>query len=341
MDELLRPLLDPAGPFAGDPRALLPLILIAEGLIGELRPLWRLLPHPVAALGALIGGLDKRLNRETRTRNARLWRGLLVTLIITGTAGATGWAISEFARTVDYGWLIEVAVAVTLFAQRGLYRHVADVARALKSGGLRAGREAVAHIVGRDPGTLDAHGVARATIESCAENFSDAVVAPAFWYVIGGLPALAAYKAINTLDSMIGHRSARYRDFGLPAARLDDAVNWIPARLSGLFLSAAAFFTPRANPANAIRVAFRDAGKHRSVNAGWPEAAVAGGLGLALAGPRLYGGETVDDPWIGDGRAKATEHDIRRALYLYTVACLLNLLAWTALAALLLAGGVI
>jgi adenosylcobinamide-phosphate synthase len=183
--------------------------------------------------------------------------------------------------------------------------------------------------VGRDPAHLDAHGIARAAIESLAENFGDGVVAPVFWYVLFGFPGLLVYKAINTMDSMIGYKTPHYKAFGFSAARIDDIVNIIPARLAGLFLVLAAIFVPTANPMRAARVMLRDAGKHRSPNAGWPEAAVAGALNLALAGPRRYPGRVVKDPWIGDGSAKATHRDIRRALYLYAVACLINA-AWVA-----------
>jgi len=198
------------------------------------------------------------------------------------------------------------------------------VARGLRQGGLPAGRAAVAHIVGRDPNSLDEHGVARAALESLFENFADGVVAPAFWYVIAGLPGLFVCKAVNTLDSMIGHRSPRYRAFGAAAAHLDTALNFIPARLAGVIIAAAAAFAPTAAPLAAFRVMFRDAAKHRSVNAGWPEGAAAGALKLALAGPRRYGRELVDDAWIGDGRRGADAADIRRGLFLFVMACLIH-----------------
>ena len=161
----------------------------------------------------------------------------------------------------------------------------------------------------------------RAAIESAAENFSDGVVAPAFWYLVGGLPGLLAYKALNTADSMIGHRTDRHRQFGWAAARLDDFANWLPARLSAVLVTAAAWTIPDGEPAAAWQAVRRDADRHRSVNAGWPEAAFAGALGLRLAGPRRYDGAMVDDAWMGDGRAEATSEDIRRALSLFRRAC--------------------
>jgi adenosylcobinamide-phosphate synthase len=198
-----------------------------------------------------------------------------------------------------------------------LHRHVADVANALDNGGIAAGRAAVAKIVGRDTAALDTAGIARAAIESLAENFSDAVVAPVVWLAIAGLPGAALYKAINTADSMIGHRTPRYEAFGWAAARLDDLVNLPASRLAALFLVAAAALNKDAAAADAWRAVRRDASHHRSPNAGYPEAAMAGALGLSLAGPRVYGGFTVDDAAMGDGRRDATAADIRRALRLY------------------------
>ncbi len=179
----------------------------------------------------------------------------------------------------------------------------------------------MSHIVGRDPASLDEHGVARAAVESLAENFSDGVVAPAFWYLLFGLPGIAAYKAINTLDSMIGYKSPAYLHFGTVAARLDDAANLVPARLSGLLISLAAVFMKGAGASAAFSSMLRDAGKHRSPNAGWPEAALAGALDLKLAGPRKYKDETVDAPFIGPGTPDLGATDIRRALKLYAIAC--------------------
>jgi len=233
------------------------------------------------------------------------------------------------------GAIVEALVIGILLAQRGLYEHVAVVAFALEHGGLAAGREAVRHIVGRDPLRLSEHGVARAAIESLAENFSDGVVAPVFWYLLFGLPGLLAYKMANTLDSMIGHRTLRYRAFGWASARFDDVLNFLPARLSGTLLAIAAMFVGDGNAGRAFATMLRDAKKHHSPNAGWPEAAMAGALGLALAGPRDYAEERVEDAWIGGGTPMARPADIARALRLYAVACLLLagviLSAWLAM----------
>jgi adenosylcobinamide-phosphate synthase len=212
-------------------------------------------------------------------------------------------------------------LASSLIAQRSLYRHVADVADALESGGLTAGRTAVSMIVGRDPEQLDEAGVGRAAIESLAENFSDGVVAPLFWLAVLGLPGGIAYKAVNTADSMIGHKSEKYLAFGWASARFDDLVNLPASRLAALWLIAAAGFVPGGSPQRAWATVRRDAKFHRSPNAGWPEAAMAGALGLKLNGPRIYDGEIVDDPYMGDGRSAVTVADIRIALKLYRLAC--------------------
>jgi len=182
----------------------------------------------------------------------------------------------------------------------------------------------VSRIVGRDPQSLDEFGVARAAIESAAENFSDGVVAPVFWYVLFGFPGILLYKTANTMDSMIGHRDERHREFGMVAARLDDLLNLLPARISAVLLVAAMAFVPSGRPLKAWRIMWRDHGHHASPNSGWPEAAMAGGLGLALAGPRRYGVQWIDEKWIGDGRARAEITDIHKALFALAVACLLN-----------------
>ncbi|HEY2113391.1 MAG TPA: cobalamin biosynthesis protein, partial [Dongiaceae bacterium] len=207
-------------------------------------------------------------------------------------------------------------------AQNSLYRHVAAVARRLREEGLAGGRRAVARIVGRDPESLDEAGVSRAALESLAENFSDGVTAPLFLALLLGLSGILAYKAMNTADSMIGHRTPRHLAFGWASARLDDLLNLIPARLAGLVLAATAFLLPGMSAAEALRAMARDARRHRSPNAGWPEAAMAGALGLAFAGPRRYGGEIVEDHWMNaGGRRDATAADIRRGLSLYVGAC--------------------
>jgi len=317
-----------------DPLLLLYAGLMLDALCGEMAPLFRLVPHPVALAGRAIGAFERRLNRERRSGRSRRLRGVATVLVLVGGAAALGWGLHRLCRGSPLGAVLEAFAIAVLLAQRSLFEHVAEVGRALVEGGLASARLAVAHIVGRDPASLDGAGVARAAIESLAENFSDAVVAPAFWYLLLGLPGLFAYKMANTLDSMIGHLSERYRDFGWAAARFDDLVNLVPARLAGLLLAAAAAFDRRSSAGAATRVMLRDGGKHRSPNAGWPEAAMAGALGLALAGPRHYAEGSVDDPFLGDGTPIATPADINRALRLYAHACLilatLLLAAWLA-----------
>lgn len=331
--QMLRDLLP--GPGGPPPAVLLLLALMLDWLTAGFGWLWRTLPHPIAALGALIGGLERRLNRDGRSVGALRARGALTVLIVVGVAAGTGWALAYGGGLLPHGWLIELFVVTVLLAQRSLFSHVRRVGKALRLNGLEGGRAAVAHIVGRDVTALDEYGVARAAIESGAENFSDAVVAPVFWYLLLGLPGMLAYKAINTLDSMIGYRTPRYEQFGKVAARLDDAANILPARLSALILTLAALATPTANAWRALVTVLRDAKKHRSPNASWPEAAMAGALDLALAGPRPYHGQMQPGPWIGTGRARVTPHDITRALFLYAVACLLVMASTAALSPLI------
>lgn len=300
------------------------LTLVAEAAIGYPDRIFRLIGHPVTWIGRLIATLDGALNQPSRSPRFRRLAGMATLAILIIIAGGAGWAVqASAARWAGgvAGLIIITIIASSLIAQRSLYLHVRAVAKALETGGVEDGRKAVAQIVGRDPQHLDEAGISRAAIESLAENFSDGIVAPAFWLAIGGLPGAAAYKAVNTADSMIGHRTPRHEDFGRAAARFDDLVNLPASRLSGLLIVAAAFFVPGASPARAWRAMCRDAGRHNSPNAGWPEAAMAGALGLALAGPRIYDGVLVDDVFMGEGgRREANEVDIRQALTLFCVA---------------------
>jgi len=299
--------------------------LFIDAWLGDMPFLFRHVPHPIVLIGRAVAWLDRRLNREQRGEQTRRVRGVITAAALILGAALAGWVIDALCRLFAYGWLIEMLAIAILVAQRSLFDRVEAVAAALAERGLAAGREEVRHIVGRDPESLDAHGVARAGIESLAENFSDGVVAPVFWALLFGLPGIFVYKTANTLDSMIGHLSPRYRSFGWAAARFDDLLNLVPARLSGTLIALAAAVTPQAGGwhkgGTALRLMLRDAGKHRSPNAGWPEAAMAGALGLALAGPRRYADRLVEDPWIGDGRARATPQDMRRALAVFVVAC--------------------
>jgi adenosylcobinamide-phosphate synthase len=315
-----------------EPATLLPALLLSlalDALLGDPPWLYRRLPHPVAVIGGAIARLERDWLDLGQPAPVLHRRGLLLGLAIVAASALVGLGLQWLCLRLPSGWLLLGLLMSTLLAQRGLYQHVAAVAAGLREG-LAQGRAAVAHIVGRDPEQLDAPAVARAAIESAAENFADGVAAPLLWAALLGLPGMLAYKAVNTADSMIGHRSPRYRDFGWFAARLDDGASWLPARLAALLILAAACFAPRTTPGAGWRALRRDAARHRSVNAGWPEAAMAGSLGLRLAGPRRYGGEVVDDAWMGNGTPLATPADVSRALGVLLRACIL-LAALTAL----------
>lgn len=292
-----------------------------EAALAYPTPVFRAIGHPVSWIGAAIAALDYRLNRMDDSFAARRAAGVAtVLLLVTGSVGA-GILLQMIARAIPYlGFALIVLVVATLIAAGNLDQHVRAVAAALRTDGIAGGRRSIAKIVGRDPETLDEAAVCRAAIESLAENASDGVTAPSLWFLVGGLPGMIAYKAINTADSMIGHMSERHRAFGWAAARLDDLVNLPASRLTGLMFIAAAAVVPGASASSAWRAFRRDAHLHRSPNAGWPEAAMAGALGLRLAGPRIYGGVAVNDRWMGDGRAEATAQDIDRALMIYRVA---------------------
>lgn len=309
-----------------DPLVLLLLALVLDAAVGSMGFVFKVLPHPVVSVGKLISWFDHKLNRPGRSQTDRAVRGAITVMCMVSFGGGIGLGVQWLTFNHDFGWAVELFLLISLLAQRELYMAVRRVAVALQQDGLEGGRAAVGHIVGRDPAYLDQHGVARASIESLAENFSDGVVAPVFWYVLFGVPGLLIYKIVNTMDSMIGYRNDKYRAFGFVAAKLDDILNLIPARLTGLIIVLAAFVSPKANPLRAFKTMWQDASKHKSPNAGWPEGAMAGAFGLSLAGPRKYSQHTQTDPWIGTGTAKATAQDIDRALYLYIAACLVNVL---------------
>jgi len=309
--------------------------LVIEAAFGYPQALVRGIGHPVMWIGALIAWADRRWNRASDTFAVRRLCGVVLAIGLASAMAAIGLLLTWLAHHVlpePFAAIALGIVASSLLAQRSLDQHVAAVAIGLEKDGIDGGRRAVAMIVGRDPDRLDEAGVARAAIESLAENFSDGVVAPLFWLAIAGLPGILICKAINTADSMIGHLSDRHRAFGWAAARLDDLVNLPASRLSALWLVLSACVVPGASPLGARGAVWRDARKHRSPNAGWPEAAMAGALGLRLAGPRTYQGKVVEDGWMGNGRAEADAGDIRRALWLYRGACLIQALALAALA---------
>lgn len=284
----------------------------------------RAIGHPVIWIGALIGALDKRLNRADQSFARRKLMGVLALICILGSVIFVTGSINWVLGTSLLALAMLSVIASSLTAQKSLEDHVLAVANALDADGLAAGRKAVSMIVGRDPDQLDEPAVCRAAIESLAENFSDGITAPALWLGIGGLAGGAAYKAANTADSMIGHRTERHEAFGWAAARFDDLINLPASRLTAFLFVFACFFVPGTSSKNAWATVWRDAKRHRSPNAGWPEAAMAGALGLALAGPRVYGGMLVPDHFMGaGGRREATATDIRKALKLARTADIL------------------
>ena len=301
--------------------AIMLLALLIDAGLGWPSAIHTRIGHPVTWIGALIAALDSTLNRPDYSFAARRAAGVATVMLLLVGSLAVGAVLDTVARDIPYlGFAVAVMVVATLIAGGSLHQHVRAVAAALDAEGLIGGRRSIAKIVGRDPDALNEAAVCRAAIESLAENASDGVTAPALWFLVGGLPGMIAYKAINTADSMIGHMSERHRAFGWAAARLDDLVNLPASRLTGLMFVVAAAVVPGASASSAWQAYRRDARLHRSPNAGWPEAAMAGALGLRLAGPRIYGGVLVDDHWMGDGRVEATAQDIDRALVIYRVA---------------------
>jgi adenosylcobinamide-phosphate synthase len=304
--------------------------VLVEAAIGYPAFVYRAMGHPVTWMGRLLGLLERRMNRETDGFGRRRLAGVGALAILLAASAGAAFFFLWFVSNGLVGIVLTVLAATSLIAQRSMYDHVRAVADALERDGLEAGRKAVSMIVGRNPDRLDEAGIARAAIESLAENFSDGIVAPVFWMAVAGLPGATLYKAANTADSMIGHRTPRFATFGWAAARLDDVLNLPASRLSALLIVLAAAFTGGSS-AGALRAVWRDASRHRSPNAGWPEAAMAGALGLKLAGPRVYGDELVDDAFMGDGRREATAKDIRAALRIFIAACAIQWLLLVAL----------
>lgn len=274
------------------------LAMLLDAALGEPKAIWDRVPHPAVLMGRVVGALDARFNAG----GLRRARGAAALGVMVLGAYALGWLI---ALVPDFGLLEGIAAAI-LLAQKSLVDHVRAVAVGLRQS-LPAGRQAVSMIVGRDTAALEEPGVARAAIESAAENLSDGVIAPAFWFLVGGLPLMLVYKITNTADSMIGHRTPRHEEFGWASARFDDLLNLIPARLTALLIALAHGWT---DP----KPILRDAPLHRSPNAGWPEAAMAVVLDVALSGPRAYHGVMSAFPWVWpEGRRNAGPKDIDAA----------------------------
>lgn len=292
--------------------------MAVDALLGWPSWLFARIGHPVTWSGRLIGAIDSAWNRASDPPALRRAAGVAGALLVIVCSVAIGWVLQALLPS---GWIQIVLVGILawpLVALRSLHDHVAAVASPLLAGDIAGAREAVSRIVGRDPAALDEAGIARAAIESLAENASDGIVAPVFWGALFGLPGIFGYKAINTLDSMIGHRSERHEAFGWAAARIDDVANFIPARLTGFL-----FVLLASRRSEAFACMIRDARRHRSPNAGWPEAAMAGVLGVRLSGPRIYHGSATEEPWLNEGARDPRAADIGEGLTVYRRAMLL------------------
>lgn len=298
------------GAFVGSNALLLLAALVVEALLGYPDRLHRRIPHPVVWVGRLIGGLDKAWNRGSALM--QLWSGIATILILIALPAAVGLAL-EFTLTGWLGMALLIVIATTGLAQRSLYLHVREVLLPLKNGDVIEARKALSMIVGRDTDDLDEQAIAAAATESLAESFCDGIVASAFWFLIAGLPGLFVFKAISTADSQIGHLDAHYRHFGWAAARTDDIMNFVPARIAGCLICVAA--------PGGWRIMLRDARKHLSPNAGWSEAAMAGALAVQMGGGASYEGEWIARQTLGDGR-RPKPADLAAALTIYVRACL-------------------
>ncbi len=295
------------------------LALLVERLFGYPKPLHDKIGHPVEWIGTILKKLEALLyDSDAEPLQARL-RGVAALLALLLIVAIPAIVVASVLSVFQFGWIIEALLATALIAQHSLYEHVSAVGRGLDKS-LSEGRKAVAKIVGRDPAALDESGVVKGALESLAENASDGIVAPVVWYALLGLPGIVAYKAINTADSMIGHKSERYIHFGWAAARLDDLVNLPASRLTGFLFAAAAAWNDKERGKIAVQAMWRDAPKHQSPNAGWPESALAASLGVKFGGPRSYDGSRVNLPWMGEGRETLNRDDIRKGLRLYGTA---------------------
>jgi adenosylcobinamide-phosphate synthase len=289
---------------------------LVERYVGYPSILQNTMRHPVQWMGDLIKIADDELNLDPENKlKSNLAGGGALLAMIAAVAIPT-YIVQVIASYLPLPSLWLALLATPFIAQKSLSDHVQAVDRALSSS-LTDGRKAVSMIVGRETKNLDESGITRAALESLAENTADGIVAPLFWFTVAGLPGIVAYKLINTADSMIGHMSPQHRHFGYAAAKLDDLVNLPASRLTGLFFAAAALFTSKSAAENALTSMWNDAGKHRSPNAGWPEAAMAGALGIKFGGPRAYEGEWVDLAWMGNGREDLNRSEIATGLKLY------------------------
>ena len=294
--------------------------LVLDAAIGWPDWLYRRIGHPVGWMGRVIAEADLRFNRSELSDAVRRRNGIAVALAVTAATGGLAWCVTLVLPDGALGMAVAGVLAWPLLAARSLDEHVRAVAESLADNDVSGAREAVSKIVGRDPATLDSPAMARAALESLAENASDGVVAPLFWGTFFGLPGIAAYKAVNTLDSMIGHRTVRHEAFGWASARIDDLANLVPARMTAVLLACVS-----GAPRRVLRIVFRDARHHRSPNAGWPEAAMAGALHVKLSGPRIYAGHAglSGDPFLNPNGSDPGAADIEAGLRVYRRAMIL------------------
>ncbi|AYA40822.1 cobalamin biosynthesis protein [Xenorhabdus nematophila] len=289
-------------------------------------------PHPVRWIGHLIHQTEQLIRRICRTETSLKWGGVVLWLVVVGSV----WAVSYWGLKLAYGmaswsgWLVEIWLIYTALAARSLSDAANAVYQALRQGDLAASREQLAKIVGRETAQLQAPQISRAAIETVAENSVDGVIAPLFFLLLGGAPCAMAYKAINTLDSMVGYKTPRYRALGMFSARMDDVANGLPARLGWLLLALAAKWQGL-DFRQALRIGWRDRYQHSSPNSGWAEATVAGALGIRLGGPSVYFNQRVEKPWIGDAKREVTPEDIPYAVQMMIVASIMALLLFALL----------
>jgi len=308
--------------------------LVLEYFVGYPQFIQRAMGHPVEWIGKLIAYLDEGLNDPDTEDADQRNHGIFAIVALCIAVAIPTFLVEKLLLSLHYGWIFDILLATVFIAQKSLRDHVADVARTLPQSIISA-RSEVAKIVGRNPTNLDESGIAKAALESLAENTADGITAPIFWFAVAGLPGIVVYKAINTADSMIGHKSEKYLHFGWAAAKLDDLVNLPASRLTGLLFAAAAWFKSKSRAQAALTSMWRDANKHQSPNAGWPEAAMAGALDLKFGGPREYDGETVELAYMGEGRSQLTAADIDKGLELYDRALLILLAVAVVLAMIL------
>lgn len=306
---------------AFDPLILLLLALLIDIGTGGVVNRWRLAWHPVNLMARLTGWLDRKLNREHRPEMDRAMRGLMATLLLLAIAGGFAWAVSWATLNLPLMWIFETVLILLLLDQRALHARVRRAAKAISANNTEAARLEIAPLTSGQGAPKEVHAIARAGIEGCGRALAAGVVGPVFWYVLFGFPGLMVFKLLSVMDQVVGHKTAEHRAFGFTAARTNDIVAYIPARLAGILAALASLFVPTTNPKAAFRVMVRDAGKYRSTNFGWPVGAMAGALGISLGGNRTNSGS---EKWLGAGSARASGLDMRRGLYIFAVACLIN-----------------